>query len=73
MDEDFNYNNGTPTEQCLIVPQKNSSIILDTHLYGGIPETLILNVIAWILFIMLFTVSNLFNITANIKIAKLCC
>lgn len=42
------------TEACLINNRHNSTII--TNLYEGIPETLILNLIAWIFFIALFTI-----------------
>lgn len=42
------------TEACLINNRHNSTII--TNLYEGIPETLILNLIAWVFFLALFTI-----------------
>lgn len=39
---------------CLIKERNNNTIITD--LYGGIPETLILNIIGWIIFVLLFSV-----------------
>lgn len=43
---------GPDSQACLM---GNKTIII-TSLYGGIPETLILNVIGWIIFILLFSV-----------------
>lgn len=42
------------SEDCLIKQRNNNTII--TNLYGGIPETLILNIIGWIIFVLLFSV-----------------
>ncbi|XP_073958491.1 transmembrane protein 63 [Choristoneura fumiferana] len=41
-------------ENCMLVNQTHSSFI--TNAYNGIPQTLILNVIAWVFLIALFTV-----------------
>lgn len=43
------------SETCMIKQRNNSTIII-TSLYGGIPETLILNIIGWIIFVLLFSV-----------------
>lgn len=46
-------NSNSSPAACLI-KQRNNTII--TNLYGGIPETLILNIIGWIIFVLLFSV-----------------
>lgn len=48
------FRNETPDSQACLIGRNKTVII--TSLYGGIPETLILNVIAWIIFILLFSV-----------------
>lgn len=54
----YNFTNrdGVPdSETCLVRPSANKTVII-TNLYGGIPETLILNIIAWTIFVLLFSV-----------------
>lgn len=46
------YTGAPAPEACLI--RSNTTLI--TNLYNGIPETLVLNVIAWIIFVLLFCV-----------------
>lgn len=43
-----------PDSETCLIRHSNKTII--TNLYGGIPETLILNIIAWTIFILLFSV-----------------
>lgn len=45
--------NGTTTS-CSEIPNSNKTVII-TSLYEGIPQTLILNVVVWIILILLFT------------------
>lgn len=52
---DYRTGNYTPdNENCLIRNKNNNTII--SSLYSGIPETIILNIIAWTIFILLFSV-----------------
>lgn len=48
------YDFGNDSSAACLIKIRNNTII--TNLYGGIPETLILNVIGWIIFILLFSV-----------------
>lgn len=43
-----------PDSDTCLIRHSNKTII--TNLYGGIPETLILNIIAWTIFVLLFSV-----------------
>lgn len=47
------WQNKTPQDNCL-VSHRNKTLLTNT--YEGIPETLILNLIAWVFFILLFTI-----------------
>lgn len=48
------YRNGSDNENCLIRNKNNNTII--SNLYNGIPESILLNIIAWTILILLFSV-----------------
>lgn len=49
------YTNNTPSSEVCFGARHNKTIII-INSYEGIPETLILNLIAWVFLILLFTV-----------------
>lgn len=51
---DYPRNNTPDNENCLIRNKNNNTPL--SSLYNGIPETIILNIIAWSIFILLFSV-----------------
>lgn len=54
LDGSDDYRNVTPSSEVCLIARHNKTLITNT--YEGIPETLILNLIAWVFLILLFTV-----------------
>lgn len=53
----FGGRHATPSSQaCLIQPHNNRTIIGNLDIYEGIPQTLMLNIIGWCVFVLLFAV-----------------
>lgn len=53
MDNDLQ--NNTPTSETCLVTRHNKTLFTIST-YEGIPETLILNLVAWVFLVLLFTV-----------------
>lgn len=55
LEDMIDFRNDTPTPDTCLVTRHNQTLFTIST-YEGIPETLILNLIAWVFFILLFTV-----------------